>query len=446
MSVTIVRDVPVAAIRESKWNPRSRYDEAALADLARSVKTKGLLQPVLLRPAGVGYEIAVGHRRVRAARLAGLASVPATIRSLSDEELLEILVEENDQREDVHPLDQAEGYRRLLEIGRDVAEIASRVGRDTSYVYDRLRLLSLIPEVREAFLRDDIVLAHAKIFARHSAKDQARGFEVLYRPDLLASRVAISARELDAWFDRNVRIDPAAEDFPDLFPEAFDAIAAAEETGTRIVEITFEEKVPDQARGEKAPLAPSRWRMADPAAGAKRCDRSVVGVVAVGVHRGKSFEVCLARKDCRVHWKEEIEDRERVEKAAAKTGGKEAAKKARDEFEERQREEQQRLHAEAADWRAAFPRIEAAIEKAALAGSVEPGSYLRRILWERLCRGQEPRKDAMPLDELVRTFAAAVLVEEARFSNRTRFAKAAKELRIDLDALIAGGKTKEVRS
>jgi ParB/RepB/Spo0J family partition protein len=135
-------------------NPRRSIDPAHLIELADSISKVGVLQPILVRPIGAMFSIVSGERRFRAAKRAGLEHIPAVVRTLTDAEALEIAVTENLQREDVPPLDEAEGYERLHQAhGYTIEEIADKVGKSKTYVYSRLKLTSLCAEARE-YLRD----------------------------------------------------------------------------------------------------------------------------------------------------------------------------------------------------------------------------------------------------------------------------------------------------
>jgi ParB/RepB/Spo0J family partition protein len=172
-SVSSIQDIPIAKIRESKTNPRRFFDEAKLAELADNIRQHGVLQPIFLRPLPEGetstYELVAGTRRYRATKLAKRESIPATVRELTDAQALELQVIENEQRVDVHPLDEAQGYAALIELQPDtytVESIASRVGRSPAYVNGRLRLIQLIPEAKQAFYEDKLTVAHAFEIAR----------------------------------------------------------------------------------------------------------------------------------------------------------------------------------------------------------------------------------------------------------------------------------------
>jgi ParB/RepB/Spo0J family partition protein len=174
--------IAIACITPSLTNPRKRFDEAQLAELTDSVKRHDVLQPILLRPNGKEghYELVAGERRFRAAKAAGLVDIPATVRELSDTDVLEIQVVENLQREDLHELEEAEGYEKLLKCTHangekySVEEIAAKVGKSRSYVFARLKLCALCPEARKAFFAGDLDASRALLIARIGHHDTQR--------------------------------------------------------------------------------------------------------------------------------------------------------------------------------------------------------------------------------------------------------------------------------
>ncbi|MFS2023847.1 ParB/RepB/Spo0J family partition protein [Massilia sp. CT11-137] len=159
-------------IRISYTN-RKRFNQSKLDELAASIKSKGVAQPILIRPvtptaeAPQQYEIVAGERRFRASIMAGLPTIPAMLRNLSDVEALELQILENLQRDDPHPLEEAEGYERLmLERNYDVDQLAEKLNKSRSYVYGRLKLCALTTSVREQFLDDKFSAATALLIAR----------------------------------------------------------------------------------------------------------------------------------------------------------------------------------------------------------------------------------------------------------------------------------------
>jgi ParB family chromosome partitioning protein len=144
-----LRELPIAQVRPNPYQPRTRIEEPALAELAQSMEASGLLQPVVVRAQGGGYELIAGERRWRAAQRLGWSKIPAVVKDVDDRTLLTLALIENLQRDDLSPIDEAAGYRRLGEefhLGH--AEIARVVGRDRSTVANLLRLLQLPNEVQ----------------------------------------------------------------------------------------------------------------------------------------------------------------------------------------------------------------------------------------------------------------------------------------------------------
>jgi ParB family chromosome partitioning protein len=148
------RNLPLASLAESPLNPRRSFDEAALNELAESIKTQGILAPLVVRPVNNHFEIVAGARRYRAAHLAGLESAPVRIVELTDAQAIETSIVENLQRRDVHPLEEASGFAALLRLEEpqySVEQIAVKCAKSPAYVLARIRLTELVPAVTEAF-------------------------------------------------------------------------------------------------------------------------------------------------------------------------------------------------------------------------------------------------------------------------------------------------------
>src|SRR5688572_19605173 len=143
--------------------PRTNFDEAALESLAESIKTHGIVQPLLVRRRGEGFELIAGERRWRAAKLAGLTKVPVLVKEVADQNLLEIALIENIQREDLNPIEEALAYKRLIEnVGLTQEALAARVGRDRSYITNYLRLLKLPPDLQQLVIEGRLTTGHAR--------------------------------------------------------------------------------------------------------------------------------------------------------------------------------------------------------------------------------------------------------------------------------------------
>ena len=236
------RSVPIGILVESATNPRKRFDEKNLEELAASMKAQGILAPLLVRELEESkYEVVAGARRLRAAKLAELESVPVRVVKLTDVESIEAQVVENLQREDIHPLEEALGFKSLLELGEPaytIAIIASRAGKSEAYVYGRVRLADLIPPVAEAFLKDQITIGHALLIAKLPASQQQEAFSAAFRGLWTSegnTQVLIPVRELAAWIESNILLQLASAPFDKqdetLVPEAGSCVNCPKRTG-----------------------------------------------------------------------------------------------------------------------------------------------------------------------------------------------------------------------
>jgi ParB family chromosome partitioning protein len=193
----------VNALVVGKYQPRTRMDEGALDELADSIRAQGVMQPILVRPLRgdkVGqYEIIAGERRFRAARMAGLAEVPVLVRDVADENAAVMALIENIQREDLNPLEEAQGVRRLLdEFGLTHEQAAQAIGRSRSATSNLLRLLNLATPVQTMLLAGDIDMGHARALL---AVDAAR--QILLANEIITRR--LSVREAEKLVGRSLR-------------------------------------------------------------------------------------------------------------------------------------------------------------------------------------------------------------------------------------------------
>ena len=159
-----VEQIPVDRIQPNPYQPRREFDPEALAELVESVRQHGIVQPLLVRPEGDGYRLVAGERRWRAAREAGLEKVPAVVRELSDVEMMEIALVENLQREDLNPIEEAQGYRMLCEeLGLTQEQVSQRVGKSRSHIANLMRLLNLPDDLRRLVAEGKLSTGHAKV-------------------------------------------------------------------------------------------------------------------------------------------------------------------------------------------------------------------------------------------------------------------------------------------
>ncbi len=196
--------LPVESLKPGKYQPRTRMDPAALAELAESIRAQGLMQPILARAVPGGqYEIIAGERRWRAAQQAGLTEVPVLAREVADDVALKMALIENIQREDLNPLEEAQGLQRLIqEFDMTHQAVAESVGRSRAAVTNLLRLLSLAKPVQAMLLDGQIEMGHARALLPLSA---ARQTEVAHE----VARRGLSVREVERLVNRLLNPKPA---------------------------------------------------------------------------------------------------------------------------------------------------------------------------------------------------------------------------------------------
>lgn len=469
-----VRYVPVKALVEHPLNPRKHFDPAFLRELSESLRAKGVLTPLLVRPSPgprqVGfYQVLAGHQRLRAARLAELLEVPVIVRELDDQDALELMIIDNLQRQDVHALDEASGYQELMKTGYDVAHIAARVGRSVKYVYDRVKLLQLSPGLQEHFLEGTITAGHAILLARLDPKDQARVADewlwqsqsYMFQEDgaaELAEKTDMkprSVREVAGWISHHIRLDlaMAEEDMQLQFPELAEVLAEEPE---KVVHVTHEYALDQARKGEEKTLTANAWKRADGKIGTKICDHAVLGVIVVGRGRGQAFRVCTAKEKCKTHWAAEIKERERRAKeaearpASTSSGGSAPARATHDTYAEKARREEEKRKAEAKRWEAATPAIlDAVVERVkklpaastGVLGEIVIDAFLDQVGHYRDGKAKSPVPRGKTAEDLVRYMAYELLAGEVNdggysYSGR-RFEETAKKLGIDLKKILA---------
>ncbi len=370
------RSVPISILVESATNPRKRFDEKNLEELAASMKAQGILAPLLVRELEESkYEVVAGARRLRAAKLAELETVPVRVVKLTDAESIEAQVVENLQREDIHPLEESLGFKSLLQLGEPtytIASIAARAGKSEAYVQGRIKLADLIPSVAEAFLKDTIAIGHALLIAKLPDSQQQEAFNAAFRGMWTTdgnSQVLIPVRELAVWIESNILLQLASTPFdeqdetlvpaagscsncpkrtgfnkllfadvrkdsctdPQCFRAKIDAhVSKTLETKPQLVQISSAWNT-----REGAPLGKNRYVELEikkaktngtgskVAPQQKPCQKMTEAVVMDGGRRGELVKVC-ADPSCRVHHpdtpspeqvaKERSEERKRIEK------------------------------------------------------------------------------------------------------------------------------------
>ena len=347
--------VPISAIYESKTNPRRLFDEAGLEDLAESIRQQGLITPLTVRERENGqggqYEIIAGARRFRAAARVGLSEVPAVIKkNISDELCLEIQLVENLQREDLNPLEEAQGFRQLVDMGYTPQQIGEKVRKSWSWVYQQLQLLKLIEPAQAALYAGELARReagqdvsvpftrnHAVEVARLTPEDQAKALEQM-------KAWITSIKDLKRWISQNITLKLDKAPFPtdntELLPAAGACTNCPKRTGAnqelfadliaeqgadvctdkacfaakvqafvQLQAATIEKetgkpalKVSMAAFNVAEGVLPSGSYVIIGEKGRAKCDFALKGVVIDGAQIGQILEVC-ADKKCKRHFK-----------------------------------------------------------------------------------------------------------------------------------------------
>jgi ParB family chromosome partitioning protein len=215
------RDLPLDWLVVSPTNPRKTFDEDAMQELAASIRENGVLQPLLVRPrAERSFEIVFGERRYRGAAMAENETVPVCIREMTDAQVLEAQLVENLQRQDVHPLHEAQGFAALLRLEEpkySIELIAAKCGKSAGYVASRLRLTELAPAAVEAFTKDGIGLGHALLLAKLQPQQQEEALTACWQESYTggskAKRILLPVRHLREWIEHNILLELATAPF-----------------------------------------------------------------------------------------------------------------------------------------------------------------------------------------------------------------------------------------
>lgn len=215
-------------VRPNLRQPRKEFDDEAISELSISIKEKGVLQPLIVRRSGQGYEIIAGERRWRAAQKAGVNKVPIIIKEATDGEALELALIENLQRQDLNPIEEATGYRHLIEdFGLTHEDVAARIGKDRSTITNQLRLLRLPEEAQKALAQGEISAGHARaLLSLESASDMKAALDAIRKQKLsvrnteaLVKKMSGAAKSV-AKSEQSQEEDPYVRSLADEFKRA----------------------------------------------------------------------------------------------------------------------------------------------------------------------------------------------------------------------------------
>ncbi len=170
-----IMEVPLSELRSNPYQPRKNFDETALKELAESIKEHGVFQPIIVKPSIKGYEIIAGERRAKASKMAGKETIPAIIRDFSDQDMMEIALLENLQRENLNALEEALAYKKLLEeLSITQEELAHRLGKSRSHITNMLGILTLPEEVKDMIMNNKLSMSHARVLSKMENNDKIK--------------------------------------------------------------------------------------------------------------------------------------------------------------------------------------------------------------------------------------------------------------------------------
>ncbi|MGA9174140.1 MAG: ParB/RepB/Spo0J family partition protein [Thermoactinomyces sp.] len=225
----LVHEAEITDLRPNPYQPRKHFDDELLKELTESIKQHGVVQPLIVRKSIRGFEIVAGERRFRAAKLAGLTKVPIVVRDFTDDQMMEIALVENLQREDLNPMEVAHAYQKLMKhLSITQEELAERVGKSRPHVANFLRLLQLPPQIQDDVSRGTLSMGHAR--ALLGVKDP----ELLMKLAEKVKKEKPSVRQLEEWVQQlnqmipkkekkksKERVDPQIKHYEDLLQQVF---------------------------------------------------------------------------------------------------------------------------------------------------------------------------------------------------------------------------------
>src|SRR6267142_1323842 len=313
-------NIPIVELTESSTNPRKVFDEERLEELAGSIRSKGVLSPLLVRRINGHFEIVTGARRYRAAQRAGLDEIPVRIGAFTDEEALEIQIIENIQRADVHPFEEAQGFRALLDReGADysIEKIAAKTGKAASFIAKRLKLLDLTQPAADAFTAGHIGVEHALLIAKLAPEagscancPKRTGFNTLLFSEVKddsCSDAGCFNRKLDAHITQRIEKMPNLVLISEKYTIAGETPIIPRRNYVEVV--TRKAKKGKEARPEQ-----------------RLCDHLKPAIYADGMEKGRLVKVC-ADRTCKVHFREQQQqDKQHVQFKTEKTAATRKAK------------------------------------------------------------------------------------------------------------------------
>ena len=247
-----ISQIPVDKIKANPHQPRSNFDHESLEDLTNSIKEHGILQPLILAPAGNNYQVIAGERRWRAAQLLNLKTVPAVVREMEEQQKLELALVENIQRQDLNPIEEAVAFQRLIdEFSLTQEEVSRRVGKSRAAEANTLRLLSLPAAIQKALMSGKINFSAARIIAGLPPAERLKFFEKIIKQDLTVRAAETHAKKISGKSRAGKAKDPNVAALEDKLQAALGTkvqIKKSGEAGQVIIEFYSAEDLQALAR------------------------------------------------------------------------------------------------------------------------------------------------------------------------------------------------------
>lgn len=243
-----VQDLPIAQLHPNRYQPRRTFSEESIKQLAQTLDEEGLLQPIIVREDGEGYEIVAGERRYRAAKSLGWEKIPAIVNNLSDAQTASLALIENLQRENLNPIDEALAYQELMKINNlTQTQLAQNIGKSQSYVANKLRLLKLAPSVQQSLAQGQISARHGRALLALDVDQQGRLLKEILDKDLSVKETEKIVADFDNYFAPKKAKKPTIRYSKDLRVQINtikQAVKLAKEAGTKVQ--VKEEKTSDE--------------------------------------------------------------------------------------------------------------------------------------------------------------------------------------------------------
>lgn len=403
------QSLAIDTIDESPNNPRRAFPQPQLEELAASIHEDGVIQPIVVTRIGDRFIVCAGARRLRASRLAGLSAIPARILDVDEMKAEKIALIENIQRSELEALDEAYAYRRFLDQGRTLDELAATVQKSKRHVHERLRLMDLIPEAQDLLSKDILPIEYALLLARVPAERQADGLAHCFRPlfqDQGRSRDQLEPlADLRSWSEKTVRLDPRSTDTKVMLPELADHVAQIDtEKGASILMLsTLHNHAPSDRNGSAdKPILARSWVAIE---GKNTCKYARPGVIVLGPGQGERLSVCIEKKRCTKHWVRQ--QAESTAPSAAEQARIDAARRSQEEKHAREQEAARRWENELR------PRALKLI--AQRAAKLRWTSVLLSLVLDRIGSAEELGELLPPLDKLpIARYPQAVVLSLAQ--------------------------------